>query len=155
MEPFEPRWKARVETEEELAMRIAEARRRGDALASEEPCARAIAFHPEARRFSLTLMDGTSIEFSAAALPELAERNTEDLAAAEIIPSGSGLSWRSLDLDISVSGLVLALLAGPEWKRAIRQAANRLAARTKSEARLRASRENGKKGGRPRKAAGL
>ena len=155
MDPFEPRWTPRAESEEALAARLAEARRRGDAIASEEPCAKAIVFHPAERRFSLTLMDGTSISFSADALPELAEKSPEDLSAVEIIPSRTGLSWRSLDLDIAVSGLVLALLDKPEWKRAIRQAANRYAARTPSEARIRASRENGKKGGRPRKAAGL
>lgn len=154
METFEPRWTPREESEAEFLERFEQARLAGERLVETEPCARAIVFHPEARRFTLTLMGDTTIGFAAEAIPGLAHAPEAALANVEVIPSRTGLSWRTLDMDLSVSGLVLSLLAGSEWQRAIRLAANRLAARTRSEARTQASRENGKKGGRPRKVTG-
>jgi hypothetical protein len=153
MDTFEPRWTPREETEAEFLERFEQAKREGDRLASTEPCAKAIVFFPENRVFSLTLADGTTIGFAADKIPQLTGASAAALAEVEVIPSGTGLSWRMLDVDLSVSGLVLSLLAAPEWRKAIRQAANRLAAQSASEARTRASRENGKKGGRPRKTA--
>lgn len=153
METFRPRWTPREETDAEFLERFEQAKREGDRLAGTEPCAKAIVFHPEGRSFILTLTGGTTIGFAAEAIPQLANASNTELAGVEVIPSGTGLSWRAVDVDLSVSGLVLSLIGGPEWRRAIRQAANRLAAQTGSEARTKASRENGKKGGRPRKAA--
>ncbi len=153
MDKFEPRWAPRLETDAEFLERFKQAERAGEDLASTEPCAKAIVFQAENRTFTLTLTGGTTIGFAADAVPELENASDSALASAEIIPSGTGVSWRALDVDVSVSGLVLALLGGSEWRRSIRQAANRQAAQTKSEARTKASRNNGRKGGRPRKAA--
>jgi hypothetical protein len=55
---------------------------------------------------------------------------------------GGAIEIRSLDLDISVSGLI-ADLVGPIWARR--------AGRIKSPAKAAAARANGRKGGRPRK----
>jgi hypothetical protein len=55
---------------------------------------------------------------------------------------GEAIEIRSLDLDISVSGLI-ADLVGADWARR--------AGRIKSPAKAAAARANGRKGGRPRK----
>jgi hypothetical protein len=112
-------------------------------------------FDPETRRFVLRLASGTSVEFDAAALWELKDAALEDLVDVGLSPSGSSITWLKLDVDISVDGLVMDLLGSPEWRRALRRNLNRELARTKTEARAKAARENGKKGDRPRKAAGL
>ena len=118
----------------------------------EEPTATSVSFDAAARRFTLLLANGTSLGFDADALWELKGASVEALEKVGLSPSGSAVTWPKLDMDISVDGLVLDLLGSPEWKRALRRNLNRELARTKSEARARAARENGKKGGRPKKA---
>lgn len=119
---------------------------------AEEPTAEAITFRSGPRRFNLLLASGTSVEFDADSLWELKGASLEELADVGLSPSGSAITWPKLDMDVSVAGLVLDLLGSPEWRRALRRNVNRELARTKSEARARAARENGKRGGRPRKA---
>jgi hypothetical protein len=57
---------------------------------------------------------------------------------------GDGLRWPALDLDMTVPGLVVGLLGTQKYMA-------RLAGRAKSKAKAVAARQNGKKGGRPRK----
>lgn len=120
---------------------------------SDEPQATSVCFHRDTRRYTMHLSNGTDISFDAVALGELQAASLEDLAAVELSPSGSLISWPTLDVDVSVDGLVMDLLGSPAWRRALRRHLNREMARTRSDARTRAARENGKKGGRPRKAA--
>ncbi|MBM3271292.1 MAG: DUF2442 domain-containing protein [Candidatus Sericytochromatia bacterium] len=121
---------------------------------TEEPTAKSIVFEPETRSFDLRLSNDTRVGFNADSLWELKGASPEELAAVELSPSGNAITWPRIDMDISVAGLVLDLLGSPEWKRALRRAVNRDLARIKSEATAKAARENGKKGGRPRKNAG-
>jgi hypothetical protein len=53
-------------------------------------------------------------------------------------------------MHISVPGLLIDLM-GEAWLTGMRSELNRRIARSKSAARTQASRENGKKGGRPKK----
>jgi hypothetical protein len=119
-----------------------------------EPAAEAITFEPQTRRFTLRLVGGTVVDFSADVLWELQGATAEQLAQAQLVPSGSTLTWPDLDADISVAGLVLDLLASPEWRRVLRRSVARELAATRSPARAAAARANGKRGGRPRKSQG-
>lgn len=103
---------------------------------------------------ALTVAAGITLTFDATAVRELAAAGDDDLARLELSPSGTTLSLRSLDVDIAVDGLLLDLLGAAGWKSAIRSQLNREAARITSAARGVASRENGKKGGRPPKDLG-
>jgi hypothetical protein len=91
-----------------------------------------------------------SLGFTAEALPELAGASDDVLAEVLVPELGFALEWPSLDMHISVAGLLIDLMGEP-WLREIRNELNRRIARSKSAARTRASRENGKKGGRPKK----
>jgi hypothetical protein len=66
------------------------------------------------------------------------------LAEVEPIENGYGLHWEELDADLSIQGLMFDLLNIKAWYA-------RWLGGAKSEAKAAAARENGKKGGRPRK----
>jgi hypothetical protein len=67
------------------------------------------------------------------------------LAEVEVTPIGFGLHWEKLDADLGVPHLVMGIFGSKAW---MRELARRGGSVT-SAAKARASRENGKKGGRP------
>lgn len=76
--------------------------------------------------------------------------NASQLSAIEISPSGLGLHFPKLDADLYVPALLDGVLGSKKWM------ASRLGSsggRRTSPEKKRASRANGKLGGRPRKAA--
>ena len=94
----------------------------------------------------LTLRNGITVRFPRAHIHELADADANDLGKVEIQPGGDGISFRKLDVDISVAGL-LADELGPLFAKALgRRARGRSTAKKAA-----ASRENGRKGGRPTK----
>lgn len=84
-------------------------------------------------------------------LPNFANPNPEDLAALRLGPGGDVLECDTLDQHWSLHGLLLDTLIGPGWRQEdAKQAAGKLG-RVKTARKAAAARENGKKGGRPRK----
>jgi len=73
---------------------------------------------------------------------------TAELNKIEITPTGLGLHFPKLDADVYVPALFEGIYGSRAW---MKQAA-RVAGSTRSEAKSAAARENGKPGGRPRKA---
>jgi len=74
----------------------------------------------------------------------------EYLTKIEISPAGFGLHWPQLDTDLYVPALLQGVFGSKSWM------ARQLGAeggRSRTVAKIAASRENGRKGGRPRKAA--
>ena len=107
------------------------------------------AYAPETGRVLVALPSGYVVGFPAAVVPALADATPVQLAAVELSPGGGGLHWETLDVDLSVPGLLLSALGRAEQRRELA----RLAGRARSEAKATAARANGAKGGRPRKAA--
>jgi len=126
---------------------IRAAQQRGLLAQRTEPRAAAARYDRKRKRVVVDLLNGTTFAFP----PNLAqglEAATEDqLAEVEVLGAGYGLRWESLDVDLSVPGLLAGIFGTSKW-----MAAN--AGRTKSVAKAAAARANGAKGGRPRKAAG-
>src|SRR5215213_510129 len=77
---------------------------------------------------------------------ELADATPEQLAKVEVGFGGRVLLWDEIDAGIVVPGLLLHLLNVKAWYA-------KWLGGAKSEAKAAAARENGKKGGRPRKQA--
>ncbi|HEY9723168.1 MAG TPA: DUF2442 domain-containing protein [Oscillatoriaceae cyanobacterium] len=76
------------------------------------PTATAIQYDADSHRFTITLLAGGKVSFDVAQVPELAGATSGQLADVELSPSGGGIHWPQLDMDISVAGLVMDLVAG-------------------------------------------
>lgn len=103
--------------------------------------AKSVWYDRPAHRFVLDFTDGYSLGIPVGTLPELANATAEQLRQVEVSPHGMALSIRVLDTNYSVPGLVMSLSA---------REIGRLGGQATSARKKRASRANGKKGGRPR-----
>jgi Protein of unknown function (DUF2442) len=96
----------------------------------------------------LTLRNEIVVSLPRRRIRELAKALPADLAKVEVQPGGDGITFRSINVDISVPGL----LADELGSLFAREMGRKTKGRT-STAKVTASRENGRKGGRPRKSA--
>jgi hypothetical protein len=71
----------------------------------------------------------------------------EQLSKIDIFPSGTGLRWPELDVDLSIPHLMEGIFGTKLWMKEMTAKGGR----SISEAKKAASRMNGKKGGRPKK----
>lgn len=100
------------------------------------------------RRVVVHLSTGIEIAFPTELAEGLAGASPDDLAEIEISPSGLGLHWARLDADLYVPALLRGVLGSRSWMAAHLGAAG---GRSRSPAKAKAARENGRKGGRPRR----
>lgn len=135
-----------VVTEREFAQ--AEARMRPLREAGHAVAAR---YHKRSRRVVVSLDTGVQITFPARDVEGLADAAADDLAQIEISPAGLGLHWPRLDADVYLPALLQGVFGSRSWMATQLGAAG---GRVRSAAKTAASRENGRKGGRPRKTAG-
>ena len=117
-------------------------------MALAEPRAAAARYDSASGRVTVELTNGCTFTFPARALEGLGDARDEDLARVEVLGAGYGLHWEPLDADFTVPGLLMGLFGTGAWM--AREQARRAGAAT-SPAKAAAARENGKKGGRPRR----
>lgn len=101
-------------------------------------------------RVVVALNTGVELTFPTRIAEGLADASPDSLAEIEISPAGLGLHWPQLDADLYVPGLLQGVFGSKRWM------ARQLGAeggRARTAAKIAASRENGRKGGRPRKTA--
>lgn len=104
-------------------------------------------FDPEKGFVWVELDNSCVFGFPATHVEDLRNASTDLLAKVEILPRGVGLHWDALDVDLSLDGLLMGVFGSRRWMAAL----GRLGGKAKSAAKARAARENGRKGGRPRK----
>lgn len=132
-------------TERELARaekRMATLREAGHAVAAR--------YDRRRSRIVVTLNTGVELAFPTRLAEGLANAPADSLAEIEISPAGLGLHWPKLDADLYVPALLHGVLGSRHWM------ARQLGAqggRSRTAAKVAASQSNGRKGGRPRKAA--
>jgi Protein of unknown function (DUF2442) len=127
---------------------IAAADARGKALMENEPRALAARYDAKSGRIVVDLSNGATYAFPAALGQGLEAATPEQLAEVEILGAGFGLHWESLDVDLSIPGLLVGRFGTRAWMSELA----RRAGSVKSPAKAAAARANGAKGGRPRKA---
>jgi hypothetical protein len=122
---------------------------RGAAAIARGPIARAARYDARRWLIVITLEDGCEFAFPAALAEGLADAPRSKLAKVKVSPNGLGLHWPLLDADLYVPGLIEGAFGSRRWMRQI----GRLGGSRRSAAKAKASRENGKRGGRPKDRA--
>jgi hypothetical protein len=118
---------------------------RGAVFRAHEPHAIAARYDRRKQRVVVELSNGCTFAFPPSLAEGLTDATPDELALIEILGAGTGLHWEVLDVDLSVLGLLSGLFGTTAWMA-------RRAGQATSPAKARASRSNGAKGGRPRKA---
>ena len=108
-----------------------------------EPRAERATYVPKQDLVLVTLRGGFAFGFPLRTVESLQGATEQELSEVRISPSGDGLHWDRLDVDVSLTGLMIRALNLGEW-------APRIMGQIRSEAKARAARKNGRKGGRPR-----
>jgi hypothetical protein len=130
-------------TDEEILAQLPAAQ----AAAEFEPRARSARYDRESGRVVIELTNGCEFAFPARMGQGLHDATPEQLAAVEVVANGAGLEWEEIGAGLWVPGLLSGLFGSKAWMRELGRAGGKV----RSEAKAQASRENGKKGGRPRK----
>ena len=118
----------------------------GEARLALQP--RASKAHYDARRARLVveLTNGVILMLPPNLLQGLKNATPAQLAKVELTPFGTGLHWENLDADLGVTELAAGIFGTKAWMSELaRFAGSKTSARKAS-----SSRENGKRGGRPR-----
>ena len=108
-----------------------------------EPRARAVRYDPGQALVLVDLRSGYAFGFPPERVPGLEGATPAQLSNIRISASGDGLHWDNLDTHASLTGLVTEGFNLRSW-------APRLMGQISTEAKAKAARKNGLKGGRPR-----
>ena len=114
------------------------------------PHAVAARYERRVSRIMVTLSSGLELAFSPHLVEGLADARPADLATIEITPAGLGLHWPTLDADLYLPALLDGVFGSPRWMAGLLGRRGGLA---RTPVKASAARENGRKGGRPRKLA--
>lgn len=112
-----------------------------------EPRATNAFYDAKLKRFVVDLANGATFIFPPSLSEGLADASAKDLKEVTITPSGEGLRWERLDADLSLTSLLMGIFGSRSWMSEL----GRQGGKAKTAAKVQASRENGRKGGRPRR----
>jgi hypothetical protein len=123
--------------------------KRGEKLQADGRTAKRARYDPRTERVVIELNSGVAVAVPLHFIQGLAQATPASRRELKIAGGGVGLHWPRLDVDISVRNILAGVFGNRQW---MSELARHAGSRT-SAAKAKASRENGKKGGRPRKLA--
>lgn len=95
----------------------------------------------------LEFAGGGTMTIPRHSIPELADAPPSVLNSVTVSPAGDALAWRALDVDIYIPGLVARVFG----TRMLAASSGQRGGRRTSKVKAAAARQNGARGGRPRK----
>lgn len=119
---------------------------RGIISEATEPHAKSAHYDLKTGRIVIELTNGCMFAFPARRAQGLENATDEQIAQVEVLGRGYGLHWEDLNEDHAVPALVAGVFGTRKYMA-------HLAGKAISERKAAAARENGKRGGRPRKVA--
>jgi hypothetical protein len=122
---------------------------RAAARLAKRPIANAAWYDRQHNRLVIELSNGVSVGFNPQDAEGLEHATPEEFTRVEISPSGLGLHFPAVDADIYLPALLEGILGSRRWMAA---RLGRAGGRATSAVKTAAVRENGKLGGRPKKA---
>lgn len=138
-----PKWT--LPSDEELDAQIEASRGKHP----DEPSAKEVRYDAGSRRVVLELSNGTTFIVPVELIQDLQEATEDDLADVRLLGSGFAIAWNRLNADALISNLLMGVFGTQRWMSEL----GKTGGKSTSEAKKAAARMNGKKGGRPRKAA--
>ncbi|WP_026103217.1 DUF2442 domain-containing protein [Pseudanabaena sp. PCC 6802] len=141
-----PNWEKEL-TEENLRAEIAKAKTAAKKANATEVRAESVHYDRSADLIAIKLKNGAIFSFPPRLAQGLENATPEQLDDVWISASGSSVHWESLDADFSIPGLVAGIFGTKIWMSEL----GKKGGQSTSKAKSKAARENGKKGGRPRK----
>ena len=121
------------------------ANERGAAALARGPVARAARYDARRALIVVSLEGGCEFAFPVSLAEGLSGASRARLSRIAVSPNGLGLHWPLLDADLYVPSLVEGVFGSRRWMQQI----GTLGGTSRSAAKKKASRENGKRGGRP------
>lgn len=123
------------------------ARAAGRARRTRGELAIAVRYVPYSRSVRVSLASGVTLSIPLRLVQGLEDAPLKDARRVELAGGGYALHWPTLDAGVAIPDLLTGSFGTKTWMSALA----RVAGRTKSAAKAAAARENGRKGGRPRK----
>ncbi|MGD0267618.1 MAG: DUF2442 domain-containing protein [Candidatus Sulfotelmatobacter sp.] len=126
------------------------ANRRGERLRASVPHAVSVEYDRESGRVVIHLSSRLDVSFSPHDAQGLEDAKPSQLEEIEISPSGLGIRFPKLDVDLYLPSLLEGFLGSRRW---MASRLGRVGGMSRSAAKRAASKANGRRGGRPKKAA--
>jgi hypothetical protein len=123
------------------------ARTRAQELKNDVPQATGAVYNPDTGLVCIRLSNGIVIGLPAAQTQGLEAASTKELSAIRISPSGYGIHFSRLDVDLYLPALMEGIFGTKAWM----AERGRKGGQAATKAKKAAARANGKLGGRPRK----
>lgn len=127
---------------------VLRAERRSAERLRDQPHATAARYDAEEGRILVRLSNGLDLGVPVDRAEGLAGADAADLAEIQITPTGLGLHWPRLDADLYLPALIEGIFGSRRW---MAQVMGRAGGEANTPAKQAAARENGNRGGRPRK----
>jgi hypothetical protein len=115
------------------------------------PRAVAARYRVKSDTLALKLATGVELVIPRKLLQGLADADPRDVAKIDIADDGTSLHWESLGVDHYVPGLIDGVFGTRKWM----SEAGKIGGLSRSDAKRAAARENGRKGGRPKRGVAI